>query len=104
MQYGIREKIEGIEKALAQEKLSTPERKSVQLELTYTPGSLVPVIALRQSCGNSAIDQKVMQGFSDYRYPGEPILSPQQKNHTTVASVRTDGLTDRERLRALSKK
>jgi hypothetical protein len=104
MQYGVREKIEGIEKALAQEKLSTPERKSVQLELTYTPGSLVPVIALRQSCGNSSIDQKVMQGFSDYRYPGEPILSPEQKNHTTVASVRTDGLTDRERLRALSKK
>lgn len=104
VQYSVRKKIDAIEKNLAKEKLSTPERKPVHLELTYTPGSMVPAISLRQSCGDKAIDQKILQGFSDYRFPGVPILGPEQKTHTTVASIRTDGLTDRERLKALYKK
>jgi len=104
VQSGVREKMREVEERLAQEKLATPERKPVLLELIYAPGSFVPVISLQQSCGSSVIDQKVLQGFSDYRFPGDPILPPEQKNHATIASVRTDGLTERERLRALSRK
>jgi len=95
----VKNKLEVIERSLSKEKMSTPDSKEVRVQLESTPGSTVPVISLLQSSGNSTIDQKVLQGFSDYRFPGEPILPPGQKTYTVIPVIRTDGKTAMERFR-----
>ncbi|EJM13849.1 Sel1 repeat protein [Pseudomonas sp. GM18] len=90
VEYGVRKKIEAIKKTLAKENMSVPASKLVRVQLEYTPGSLVPVISLLESSGDSAIDQKVLQGFSDYRFPADPIMPPGQKTFKAIAFVRSD--------------
>ena len=90
VEYGVRKKIKAIKKTLAKENMSVPASKTVQVQLEYTPGSLVPGISLLESSGDSAIDQKVMQGFGDYRFPADPIMPPGQKTFKAIASVRPD--------------
>jgi hypothetical protein len=89
--------IETAEKTLEKVTTATQPGKPVQVQLAYIPGTLVPVISLYASCGDNAIDQKVMQGFKDYRFPGDPIVPAGQKNYQAIASVRTDGMTPMER-------
>lgn len=97
VQRGLRKHMEATEKTL--EKVTTPTQpgKPVQVQLEYTPGTLVPTLSIYASSGDSVIDQKVMQGFSDYRFPGDPIMPQGQKNYLAVAYVRTDGMTPMER-------
>ncbi len=82
----------------------TDPGQPVKVQLQYAPGSLVPAISIRASCGNRDIDQQVMQGFADYRFPGDPIMPPGQKTYEAIAVVRTDGMSERERIRQAYKK
>ncbi|MBV4476974.1 tetratricopeptide repeat protein [Pseudomonas botevensis] len=99
VKVGLRLKMKGIEKAF--EKVITPATagKTIQVQLEYSPGSLVPAISLRESSGNKDFDQQALQGFSDYRFPGVPILPPEQKTYQAIAMVRTDGKTPMQRFR-----
>jgi hypothetical protein len=38
-----------------------------------------------------------MQAFSDYRFPGDPILPPGQKSYQAIPVVRTDGKSPLQR-------
>ncbi len=97
VKHQVQRKIEIIGKSLAAEKLSTPDNKAVHVQLEGSPGSVVPAISLQQSSGNDVIDQKVLQGFSDYRFPGEPIMPEGQKTYKIIPVVVTDGKTRMER-------
>jgi hypothetical protein len=88
VQYGFRKKIEAIQKVLAKENTPIPAGKQVRLQLEYTLGSLVPGLSLVESSGVSAIDQTVMEGFSDYRFPADPIMPPGLKSFKLIAVVR----------------
>ncbi|MCE6978230.1 sel1 repeat family protein [Pseudomonas frederiksbergensis] len=90
VQHDIRKKIKAIQKTLAKENMSVPASKLVRVQLEFTPGLLVPVISLLESSGNGAIDQKVMQAFSDYRFPADPIMPPGQKTYKAIAFVTPD--------------
>ncbi|AWM95145.1 sel1 repeat family protein [Pseudomonas sp. 31-12] len=87
VQDGVRKKSEAIKETLAAEHTPVPASKRVQVQLVYTPGSVVPAISLLESSGNRAIDQKVMQGFSDYRFPADPIMPPSQKTYKAIGTL-----------------
>ena len=97
VQSGLRKRVEVIEKSLESNVSSTSASKPVQVQLEYTPGALTPVVSIRQSSGDIALDQRVMQAFSDYRFPGDPIMPPGQKSYQAIPVVRTDGKSPRQR-------
>lgn len=102
--YRLRKKIEYLEETLKKERMTSPDSQPVSVKLEGIPGVPVPTLSLVQSSGNSAVDQKVLQGFADYRFPGEPIIAPDQKTYWLISTVRTDGKTELQRLKDLMTK
>ncbi|RBC01604.1 sel1 repeat family protein [Pseudomonas sp. MWU12-2115] len=97
VQSGLKKRITAIEKSLENNVNPTSASKPVQVQLEYTPGASAPVVSIRQSSGDTALDQRVMQGFSDYRFPGDPIMPPGQKSYQAIPIVRTDGKSPMQR-------
>ncbi|WP_422776744.1 sel1 repeat family protein [Pseudomonas mediterranea] len=104
VQSRLKKRITVVEKSLENNVNSTSASKPVQVQLEYIPGASAPVISIRQSSGDTALDQKVMQAFSDFRFPGDPIMPPGQKSYQAIAGIRTDGKSPMQRLNERRKK
>lgn len=104
VRYRLRNRALAIEETLKKERMTARDSQPVTVQLEGIPGVPVPTISLVQSSGNSAVDQKVLQGYADYRFPAEPILPPEQKTYWIRSTVMTDGKTDLQRMAELISK
>lgn len=104
VRYRLRNKAQAMEETLKKERMTARDSQPVTVQLEGIPGMPVPTITLVQSSGNSTVDQKVLQGYADYRFPAEPILPPEQKTYWIRSTVMTDGKTDLQRMAELISK
>ncbi len=64
-----------------------PGLRPIMIKVEFNPGSEVPVLSLLEGCGDSAIDQAVLQAMGSYRFSGQPIPSEALKDWNLVAVI-----------------